>query len=229
VLKEKISETRKHEILCNVFLTLDVEDAKDANIVIEAASEKLEIKQMIFEKLDSIMDYATIFATNTSSLSIAQIGSSTHRLDKFIGVHFFNPANVMKLVEVICSLETSNETYLYMEQFVKSLQKEPIKVKESPGFVVNRSLIPMINEAIGVLSEGVASAEDIDQAMMLGANHPIGPLALSDLVGNDITLAIMESLHLQLQDDKYKPHPLLVEMVQLNKLGRKTKQGFYPY
>lgn len=229
VSKGKIDEDRKDSILSNIKLTTDFEDAKDVDLVIEAIIENMDIKKKVFRELDETIKDSAIFATNTSSLSITEIATSINRADKVIGLHFFNPAQIMKLVEVIRGLTTSNETYEFVINFVNMIKKEAVTVEEAPGFVVNRILIPMINEAVGILAEGIATAEDIDKAMMLGANHPIGPLALADLIGNDVNLAIMEVLYDEFKDPKYRPHPLLKKMVRGNKLGRKTKVGFYEY
>lgn len=229
VVKEKLTEEKKQSILSHVELTTDLKTASTVDLVIEAAVENMDIKKKIFKQLDEIMKKETILATNTSSLSITEIASATNRPDQVIGVHFFNPAPIMKLVEIIKGIATSEETLNTMMSFVQDIKKEPVQVEEAPGFVVNRILIPMINEAIGILAEGVASAQDIDLAMKLGANHPIGPLALADLIGNDVVLAIMEVLYTEFADSKYRPHPMLRKMVRGNRLGRKTKQGFYSY
>jgi 3-hydroxybutyryl-CoA dehydrogenase len=227
--KGKITEERKAQILKNITTTTYLDMAKDADIVIEAAVENMRIKKEIFAELDEICKPGCILATNTSSLSITEVASATNRPDKVIGMHFFNPVPVMKLVEVIKGIATSEETKDKVVEMAKTLGKDPVEVEEAPGFVVNRILIPMINEAVGVLADGVATAGDIDTAMKLGANHPIGPLALGDLVGNDVCLAIMETLYTEFGDSKYRPHPLLRKMVRAGYLGRKTGKGFFEY
>lgn len=229
VEKEKITEDIKINILSKIETTLNLEDAKDADLVIEAISEKISLKKELFSKLDSICSEKTIFATNTSSLSITEIATATKYPERVIGMHFFNPAPVMKLVEIIKGYTTSSEVYETILSLSKNLGKEPVLCEEAPGFVVNRILIPMINEAVGILADGVASTEDIDNAMKYGANHPIGPLALGDLVGLDVVLAIMDILSSEFGDSKYRAHPLLKKMVRAGKLGRKSGEGFYKY
>lgn len=229
VKKEKITQENKEDILANVAGVTDLNSLDDCDIVIEAASENMNIKKKIFTELDSILKKEAILATNTSSLSITEIAVATNRPDKVIGMHFFNPVPVMKLIEVIKGIATSVETFDAVFALSKEIDKEPIKVEEAPGFVVNRILIPMINEAVGILADGVASAEDIDNAMMLGANHPIGPLALADLIGNDVNLAIMDVLFDEFKDSKYRAHPYLRKMVRGGLLGRKSGEGFYNY
>ena len=229
VAKEKITAADKEAVMARIKGSTDISIVADADLIIEAATENMEAKKALFAELDKLCKPDAIIATNTSSLSITEIAAATGRADKVIGMHFFNPVPMMKLVEIIKGLTTSDETRDTILKLTKALGKTPVEVDEAPGFVVNRILIPMINEAVGILADGVAKAEDIDQAMMLGANHPMGPLALGDLIGLDVCLAIMEVLHSEYGDDKYRPHPLLKKMVRAGKLGRKTKEGFYKY
>jgi len=229
VAKEKITAADKDAIMARIKGSTDISIVADADLIIEAATEDMEAKKALFAELDKLCKPGTIIATNTSSLSITEIASATGRPDKIIGMHFFNPVPVMKLVEIIKGLATSDETRDVIVELTKALGKTPVEVSEAPGFVVNRILVPMINEAIGILADGVAKAEDIDQAMQLGANHPMGPLSLGDLIGLDVCLAIMEVLHKEFGEDKYRPHPLLRKMVRAGKLGRKTGEGFYKY
>lgn len=229
VAKEKMTAADKDTIMSRIKGSTDINIVADADLIIEAATEEMESKKALFAELDQLCKPETIIATNTSSLSITEIAAATGRADKIIGMHFFNPVPMMKLVEIIKGLATSDETRDTILDLTKKLGKTPVEVNEAPGFVVNRILIPMINEGIGILADGVAKAEDIDQAMMLGANHPMGPLALGDLVGLDVCLAIMETLYSEFGDTKYRPHPLLKKMVRANKLGRKTGEGFYKY
>lgn len=229
VKKDKMSQTKKEQIIKRITGIVNLNEAQDVGLVVEAIIEKLEVKKQVYQELDCICKPETIFASNTSSLSITALGACTKRPEKIIGMHFFNPVQVMKLVEVIKGADTSEETFKTVYNFVLSLEKTPVTVNEAPGFVVNRMLVPMINESIYLLMEGVASREDIDTAMKLGSNHPIGPLALGDLIGLDICLAVMETLHFEFGDDKYRPCPLLRKMVRSGKLGRKTGEGFYQY
>ena len=229
VSKGKMTEEAKADVMAKVSTSVSLDAAADADLVIEAIVENVAIKKDLFAKLDAICKPETILATNTSSISITEIASATKRQDKVIGMHFFNPATVMKLVEVINGLNTSKETFDVVYELSKEIGKDPVEVKEGPGFVVNRILIPMINEAIGIYAEGGATVEGIDTAMKLGASHPMGPLALGDLVGLDVVLAIMEVLQAEFGESKYRPHPLLRKMVRGGKLGRKTGEGFYKY
>ena len=229
VAKGKLTEEGKKAITDKISFTVDLAAAADADLVVEAAIENLEIKKSVFAELDSLCKPETILASNTSSISITAIAAATKRADKFIGMHFFNPATVMKLVEVIRGEHTSEETFKAIWELSEAIGKVPVEVNEAPGFVVNKILIPMINEAIDLLYTGVASVEGIDNAMKLGANHPIGPLALGDLVGLDVCLAIMDTIYNETHDPKYRASLLLRKMVRAGKLGRKTGEGFYKY
>ncbi|QAT41932.1 3-hydroxybutyryl-CoA dehydrogenase [Aminipila luticellarii] len=229
VAKEKITAEAKEEIMGRIHGSTDIAIVKDADLIMEAAVEDMDAKKALFKELDELCKPETIIATNTSALSITEIAAATNRPDKVIGMHFFNPVPAMKLVEIVKGLTTSEETRTTIVELAKNLGKTPVDVAEAPGFVVNRILIPMINEAVGILADGVANAEGIDEAMKLGANHPMGPLALGDLIGLDVCLAIMETLYKEFGDTKYRPHPLLVKMVRANKLGRKTGVGFFDY
>ncbi|TQE90864.1 3-hydroxybutyryl-CoA dehydrogenase [Ureibacillus sp. FSL K6-8385] len=229
VEKGRKTEEEKEAILNRITKSLSLEDAHDVDIVIEAAVENMEVKQSIFKQLDEIAPAHAILATNTSSLPITEIAAVTKRPEKVIGMHFMNPVPVMKLVEIIRGLATEDEVYKAVEQMAVDLGKTPVEVNDFPGFVSNRVLLPMINEAIYALYEGVASKEAIDTVMKLGMNHPMGPLQLADFIGLDTCLYIMEVLHEGLGDDKYRPCPLLRKYVAAGWLGKKTGRGFYTY
>ena len=229
IKKEKISEADKAAALARIKTSTNYDDLKAAQLVIEAATENFDLKVKILKQLDATLGQDVIVATNTSSISITQLAAVTQRADRFIGMHFFNPVPMMALVEIILGLQTSDATHAAVKDMAERLGKTPITVKNAPGFVVNRILVPMINEAFQVLSEGTASAEDIDAGMKLGCNQPIGPLALADMIGLDVCLAVMEVYLKEFGDSKYRPCFLLREMVAAGRLGRKTGQGVYTY
>ncbi len=229
VKKERLSEEQKAEALAKITLVGDLEQFSQADIVIEAIYENLSAKKELWGKIDKIVKDSCLLASNTSSLSITEIAAFCSRPEDFVGMHFFNPVAMMPLVEIIRGLRTNEDRLEHARKFAESLGKTAIVCQDKPGFIVNRILIPYINDSIHALSEGVASAEDIDKAMKLGANMPIGPLALADLVGLDVALAAGEALYQEFEDSKFRVSPLLKQMVRAGKLGRKTGEGFYKY
>jgi 3-hydroxybutyryl-CoA dehydrogenase len=230
VKKEKIDEAKKDQTLEAIKSFTDIGEAvSDADLVVEAVPENFELKKKIFAQVDEAAPAHAILATNTSSISITKIAATTSRAEKFIGMHFFNPVPVMKLVEIVKGFETSDETFNLVEETANKLGKTPVPVEDFPGFVSNRVLMPMINEAIQCVHEGVATPENIDSVMKLGMAHPMGPLRLADFIGLDVCLDIMNVLHGGFKDSKYRPSPLLVKMVDAGKLGNKTGEGFYEY
>jgi 3-hydroxybutyryl-CoA dehydrogenase len=229
VSKGKMTQEEADAVLSRISYTVSMEPAADADLVLEAIIERIDLKKSVFKELDGICKPECIFASNTSSVSVTEMAVASGRPDRFIGMHFFNPAPVMKLIELIRALTTSDETFAAVHDLALLIGKEPVEVQDSPGFVVNRILTPMMNEAVFLLQEGVASAEDIDKAMQLGANHPMGPLHLADLIGLDVVVSICDVLFSETHDPKYRACFLLRKMVRAGKLGRKSGEGFFRY
>ncbi len=229
VKKGALSEDDKNSTLKNIKTSTDLDSAKESQLVIEAVTENLEVKLDIFRRLEAACPPEVVFASNTSSLPITQLAASTKRPDKFIGMHFMNPVPMMKLIELIRGIATSDETYALISDLSRKLGKTPVEVNDFPGFIANRILMPMINEAIYAHMEGVGTVQAIDEVMRLGMNHPMGPLQLADFIGLDVCLSILEVMHSGLGDPKYRPCPLLRKMVQAGYLGRKSGHGFYTY
>jgi len=227
--REKITADAKDAAIRKIRTTTDLSDLADCDLVIEAATENMDLKLGLFEEIDKVSRPETIIASNTSSLSLTKLASVSNRPDKVIGMHFFNPVPMMALVEIIRALQTSDDTFTRVGELTRELGKTPVSVKDSPGFVVNRMLVPMINEAVFILYEGIASADEIDAAMKLGAGHPMGPLALADMIGIDVCLYVMNILLGEFGDSKFRPCPLLKQMVDAGYLGRKSGKGFFDY
>ena len=227
--REKITADAKDAAILKIRTTTNLSDLADCDLVIEAATENMDLKLDLFEAIDKVSGPETIIASNTSSLSLTKLASVSNRPDKVIGMHFFNPVPMMALVEIIRALQTSDDTFTRVDELTRELGKTPVSVKDSPGFVVNRMLVPMINEAVFILYEGIASADEIDAAMKLGAGHPMGPLALADMIGIDVCLYVMNILLEEFGDSKFRPSPLLKQMVDAGYLGRKSGKGFFDY
>ena len=227
--REKITADAKDAAIRKIRTTTNLSDLADCDLVIEAATENMDLKLDLFEEIDKVSHSETIIASNTSSLSLTKLASVSNRPDKVIGMHFFNPVPMMALVEIIRALQTSDDTFTRVDELTRELGKTPVSVKDSPGFVVNRMLVPMINEAVFILYEGIASADEIDAAMKLGAGHPMGPLALADMIGIDVCLYVMNILLEEFGDSKFRPSPLLKQMVDAGYLGRKSGKGFFDY